>query len=75
MDIQREYKGMLISYFFYFLTSLFCIQWQFVDREKWLINNADPVFICKTFEENDESKTLTGTSKLILIVSSSVIMP
>jgi hypothetical protein len=36
--------------------------------EKWFIKNADPLVVCKTPEENDKSKTLLKTSKLIYIV-------
>jgi hypothetical protein len=51
------------------------IQWQFVNRKKWFINNADPIFVCKTPEEYAKSKTLPRISKWILILISSVIMP
>jgi hypothetical protein len=51
------------------------IQWQFVNRQKWFVKHADPIFVCKTPEENAKSKTLPRTSKLIWIVISSVIMP
>jgi hypothetical protein len=38
-------------------------------------DNADPIFVYKTPEENAKSKTLPRTSQLILYVTSSVIMP
>jgi hypothetical protein len=55
MDIQWKYKGMLILYNDNSLI---------VKNDS--INNADPIFVCKTPEENAKSKTLPRTSKLIL---------
>jgi hypothetical protein len=62
-EIKWSHKSMLILY-----------KDKLLIAKKWSINNADPIFVSKTLEENYNSKILPRTSKPILFVISSATM-